>query len=166
MSPQEELPPTKSHEQEPAKKEQQEVIDSGDSCIIMATSGMMVGGASVEYFKQLAENPKHTLVFTCYQPEGSLGRRLLNGDKEINFGSNEKPDMVYAKLDVFKLDGISEHSSRKQLMTFVKHLDPKPRKIIMVHGDQSRCVELASVIYQENKIETQSPKLLESIRLR
>src|SRR3989344_2444889 len=141
-----------------SKKEQQEVIDSGESCIIMATSGMMVGGASVEYFKQLAENPKHTLVFTCYQPEGSLGRRLLNGDKEINFGSNEKPDMVYAKLDVFKLDGISEHSSRKQLMTFVKHLDPKPRKIILVHGEASKCIDLASSIHKFFRIETVTPR--------
>lgn len=149
-----------------SKKEQQAVIDSKDSCIIVATSGMMVGGASVEYFRQLAENPKNSLAITCYQPEGSLGRRLLNGDKEINLGTNERPKMIYVKLEVSKLDGISEHSTRQQLMNFVKHLDPKPRKIILVHGEASKCIDLASSLHKAFRVETVSPRNLETIRLR
>ena len=149
-----------------SRKEQQAVIDSGDSSIIMATSGMLVGGASVEFFKQLAENPKHNMILTSYQGEGTLGRRLLNGEKEINFGTNERTDMVYVKMGIHKADGISEHSSRKQLMGFVKHLDPKPRKIMVIHGEASRCIDLASSIHHAFRIETIAPRNLETIRLR
>ena len=62
-----------------------QVIEEEGPCIIMATSGMMTGGASVEYFKNLAEDKKHSLVLTSYQGEGSLGRKLQNGEKEIVF---------------------------------------------------------------------------------
>ena len=49
-----------------------QVIESGEPCVILATSGMMTGGASVDYFKALAENPKHSLILTCYQEKALL----------------------------------------------------------------------------------------------
>ena len=150
-----------------SQKEMQEIIDSAGPYIVMATSGMLTGGASMSYLEAFAENPKNTLILTCYQGVGSLGRRIQEGEREIYIQSGaNKQEKIDVKMDVHTLSGFSGHSSFKQLTAWVRNLQPKPRKIIMVHGDQSRCVELASVIYQENKIETQSPKLLESIRLR
>ena len=74
--------------------------------------------------------------------------------------------MVYVKIAIDRADGISEHSSRKQLMGFVKHLDPKPRKIMVVHGEASRCIDLASSIHRVFRIETMAPRNLDTIRLR
>src|SRR3989338_996607 len=51
--------------------ERKEVIEGGP-CIIIATSGMLVGGASVEYFRNLAESSNNLIVFGCYQAIGSL----------------------------------------------------------------------------------------------
>jgi len=48
----------------------------------------------------------------------------------------------------------------------VGSLEPKPKKVITIHGDYSRCIELASVLYQEFRVETVAPKNLETIRLR
>ncbi|MDD5331654.1 MAG: beta-CASP ribonuclease aCPSF1, partial [Candidatus Nanoarchaeia archaeon] len=149
-----------------SQKEQQEVIESGEPCIIMATSGMLVGGASVEYFKHLSENPKNVLIFTCYQAEGSLGRILQNGMKEINMGSAEKPDMVIVRCKIATISGFSGHSSRNQLMNFFKNLDPKPKKIIIQHGESSKCLDLASSLHKLLKVETAAPKNLESIRIK
>ena len=59
-----------------SKKERMDIIEYKGPCVIIATSGMLVGGPSVEYLKHLAENPKNSLVFTCYQGEGSLGERI------------------------------------------------------------------------------------------
>ena len=73
------------------------VIDGGP-CIILATSGMMTGGASVAYFKALAEDPKNSLVLTSYQGIGSLGRRLQEGDKEILFQNGNKQIPTYIHL--------------------------------------------------------------------
>ena len=62
-------------------KERQEVIEETKSCIILATSGMLVGGPSVEYLKAFASHPNNSMVFSSYQGEGSLGRRIQNGHR-------------------------------------------------------------------------------------
>src|SRR3990167_2271925 len=59
-----------------SSKERREIIESDSPCVILATSGMLVGGPSIEYLKYLANDPKNTLVFSCYQAEGSLGYRI------------------------------------------------------------------------------------------
>ena len=64
------------------------------------------------------------------------------------------------------INGFSGHSNYRQLLGWVKNLEPRPRKIITIHGEASRCIELASTIYQLSNIETVAPKNLEVIRLR
>ena len=56
--------------------ERKEVIEGGP-CLIIATSGMLNGGASVEYFKHLADNPKNLLVFGCFQAVARSRRPYL-----------------------------------------------------------------------------------------
>lgn len=145
-----------------SQKEMKEVIEGGP-CVILATSGMMVAGASIEYFKALAENSRNSLVLTCYQGPGSLGRKLEQGDKEIKFSEKE---ILNVKMEVHTIHGFSGHSSRTQLMNFVKRLDPKPKKGIIIHGESSKCLDLASSIHKQIRIETSAPKNLESIRIR
>jgi len=151
-----------------SKKEMDQIVNEGGSCVIMATSGMMTGGPSVEYFKALAENPNNSLVLTCYQGEGSLGRRLQNGEREIMFveGGSRTQDTIHVKMGVNTISGFSGHSDFKQLMAYIRNLDPRPRKVIVVHGEQSKCLEFASSIYQTYRIETTAPKVLEAIRLK
>src|SRR3989338_6581948 len=79
-----------------SQKEMIEVIEGGP-CVILATSGMMTGGASVEYFKALADSDRNAVVLVSYQGPGSLGRRLENGDKDIGMSENE---VVKVKLNV------------------------------------------------------------------
>jgi len=145
-----------------SQKEMQEVLEGGP-CVILATSGMMVAGASIEYFKALAENSKNSLILTCYQGPGSLGRRLESGEKVIKFSEKET---INVKMEVNTIHGFSGHSSRTQLMNFVKRLDPKPKKGIIIHGESSKCLDLASSIHKQLRIETSAPKNLESIRIR
>ena len=140
----------------------QEVIEGGP-CVVLATSGMMTGGASVEYFKAFSSSDRNTIVLVSYQGPGSLGRRLENGDKEIRISETEN---VSVKLNVHILRGFSGHSSRKQLMDFVRMLDPKPKKIILVHGEGNKCLDLASSIHKEFRIETIAPRTLDTVRIR
>ena len=63
---------------EVAKGERSEMLDKGPS-VILASGGMMNGGASLEYFKALAEDPKNTMIFVGYNSASSLGRRIQNG---------------------------------------------------------------------------------------
>jgi predicted metal-dependent RNase len=148
-----------------SSKERQEVIEDKGPCVILATSGMMVGGPSVEYFKQLAENPRNLLIFTCYQGEGSLGRRIQRGETEFSFQKGNKLETIQLKMEIEKLE-ITGHSDRRELMSFIQHLNPKPKKIIVVHGESSRCLDLARSLHNVTKVETVAPRNLDVIRLK
>ena len=144
------------------QKEMKEVLEGGP-CVILATSGMLNAGASVEYFKELASDERNSLIIVSYQGPGTIGRRVQNGEKEITFDTN---NIVPVNLSIHTLSGFSGHSSRKQLLNFVHRLDPKPKKIIIVHGESSKCLDLASTIHKLERIETVAPKNLEVIRIR
>ena len=74
--------------------------------------------------------------------------------------------MLYKiNMHVHKVE-ITNHSDRRQLMNYVKRCNPQPKKIIVVHGESSRCLDLASSIHKAYKIETVAPKNLDVIRIR
>ncbi len=148
-----------------SQKERKEIMLEKGSCLILATSGMLTGGPSVEYLKGLAEGGKHSLVFSCYQPPGSLGYRIKEGEKEIQIRDDGKQEVLKINLDVHRVE-ITGHSDRRQLMNFVKRCNPLPRKIIVIHGESSRCLDLASSIHKQFRIETVAPKNLEVIRIK
>ncbi len=147
-------------------EERKNVIEGGP-CIIIATSGMLVGGASVEYFRELADSKKNAIIFTCYQGAGSFGRQVKEGLKETVMSNRDgREERIKINLEVTSIDGLSGHSGRGQLISFINNVIPRPKKVIIMHGEQSRCLDLASSIYRTFKIETSVPKNLETIRLR
>jgi hypothetical protein len=146
--------------------ERKEVVEGG-SCIIVATSGMLVGGASVEYFRELADSKKNSVIFTCYQGPGSLGRQVKEGLKEVKMiNPDGQEEDVKINLEVVSIDGLTGHSGRNQLLAFVNNISPSPKKIIINHGEQSRCLDLASTLYKMYRIETVAPRNLETVRLK
>lgn len=146
-------------------KERKQVIEESGPAVIMATSGMMVGGPSVEYFKNLADNPKNLLIFTCYLPEGTLGKRIFSGEREFVFKEGTKQEVVQAKMEVVKV-AVSDHSDRKQLMNFIFKCQPRPKKVIVQHGESSKVLDLASAIHKMGHIETAAPRNLETVRIK
>lgn len=148
-----------------SQKERKELIEEGKPCIVLATSGMLVGGPSVQYLREFADNSRNSLIFSCYQAEGSLGKMIKDGLREINFKKGNKMETVPVKMEVHKIE-ISGHADRRELMNFMKRLTPKPRKVMINHGEKSRCLDLARSIHQQFKIETIAPRNLDGIRLR
>ena len=146
-------------------QERNKVIEGGP-CIVLATSGMLVGGASVEYFKEFCDNPKNGICFVCYQGVGSFGRQVQEGLREATFQVQGKEERAEIKFEVKTIEGFSAHSSRNQLLAFVANVSPRPKKVIINHGEASRSLDLASSIYKMQKVETCVPKNLETIRLR
>ncbi|PIN78222.1 beta-CASP ribonuclease aCPSF1 [Candidatus Woesearchaeota archaeon CG10_big_fil_rev_8_21_14_0_10_34_8] len=151
-----------------SNKERQKIIEETGPCVVLATSGMLVGGPSVQYLKHFAASERNSLVFTSYQGEGSLGRRIQRGERDIIFdaGAGKKPEMVHINMETHTIDGLSGHSSRRELMSFIYKCQPKPKKVIINHGESSRCLDLASSLHKVNRIETICPRNLEVIRLR
>lgn len=150
-----------------SKKERTEILENEGPCVITATSGMLVGGASQEYFEFLAPDKRHSIIFVSYQGQGSLGHRVKSGEKDITVSiNNRKAELIQVRMEVFALDGLTGHSDRRELIDFVKKCTPQPRKVMTNHGESSRCLDLASSIYKQFKIESLAPKNLEAIRLR
>ena len=150
-----------------SQKERTQVTEEEGPCVILATSGMMVGGPSVQYFKELAENEKNMLIFVSYLGPGSLARRLDQGEREIGFdvGANKR-HVIQVKMEIHKLDGFTGHAGRQELMDFVGKCSPRPRKIILNHGEASRCLDLASSLHKKYQVETIAPRNLEAVRLK
>jgi hypothetical protein len=84
----------------------------------------------------------------------------------LNDGDNGKPMEMDVKMGINVITDFTGHAGRNELMKYVKDLDPRPKKVIVQHGESSRCLDLASGLHKANRIETVAPKNLESIRLR
>jgi len=142
--------------------EKREDVINGDPAVIVSTSGMINGGPIMEYLRALGPDEKNTLVFVGYQADGTIGRRIQKGWREVPLGWRES---IIINLEVVTIDGFSGHSDRRQLMNYVSHLQPRPEKIFTVHGDENKTIDLASSIYKRHRIETRSPLNLETYRL-
>ena len=140
----------------------QEVIFSKDPCVIISTSGMLNGGPVIEYLTNLAESEKNTLIFVGYQAEGTYGRRIQKGWREIPVG---KKGTIIINMNVLTVEGFSGHADRKQLMNYVQYVQPKPERVFTIHGEESKTIDLASSIYKKYHIQTVSPQNLETYRL-
>ncbi|MBD3203131.1 beta-CASP ribonuclease aCPSF1 [Candidatus Woesearchaeota archaeon] len=147
-----------------SSKERKQVIEETKPCVILATSGMLVGGPSVEYLKNLGDGKRNSLVFTCYQGQGSLGRRIQRGQRDLTFRKGQKQEIMELKMEVHKLE-MSDHADRRELVNFVSRLNPRPRKIIINHGENSRCLDLASSLHKMMRVETQCPRNLDAVRI-
>ncbi|MEK6839567.1 MAG: MBL fold metallo-hydrolase RNA specificity domain-containing protein, partial [Nanoarchaeota archaeon] len=148
------------------KKEQDQIIEEGGPCVILDTAGMLNAGASLEYFKRLADNPKNTILFVSYLGEGTIGRKVQNGDKTVVIGGGPQPETIHVNMEVATITDLTGHAGRNELLRFVHHLNPKPKRVIVNHGEATKCLELASSLHKINNIETNAPRNLETIRLR
>lgn len=139
-----------------------EIIDEGDECIVLATSGMLNGGPVMEYFKAWAEGERNTLIFVGYQAEGTLGSKIQKGWKEVTIGDKA----IKIEMNIETCEGFSGHSDRNQLLNYVKNLAPKPKRVIINHGEEAKCIDLAASIHKKFGIKTLAIKNLETVRFR
>ena len=151
---------------EVAKGERGDILDKGPS-IILASGGMLNGGASLEYFKVMAEDPKNMLIFVGYNSVSSLGRRIQNKASEIALpGEDGKLSQIKINSQIRTIEGFSGHSDRRQLIDFVRSLRPSPRKIFTMHGEESKCEDLSRTLGNIMHAESRSPMDLDTIRFK
>jgi hypothetical protein len=143
----------------------QEIIE-GEPCIVMATSGMLEGGPVIEYFKSLADDERNTIIFVSYQIEGTLGRRVQKGLNEVTMMNSEgKMDVAKVRLHVDAIEGFSGHSDRRQIINYITHLQPKPERVMVCHGERAKCLSIANFLQRRCEIDAFAPALLETTRL-
>ncbi|MCG1002331.1 MULTISPECIES: beta-CASP ribonuclease aCPSF1 [Halobacterium] len=146
--------------------ERQEVAD-GDQCIILSTSGMVTGGPIMSWIQHIGPDPDSTMTFVGYQAQGTLGRRIQSGWDEIPMPDSRgsgRTERLELEMDTETVDGFSGHADRQGLEDFVRTMNPRPEKVLCVHGDESSTQDLSSALYHDYNMRTFAPKNLETFR--
>ena len=138
-----------------------ETLKPSEPAIVLAPSSMLIGGPSVGYLKQIANNPKSTLIMLSYQSLDTPGRAILDGARQIRIGG----ETIELQCQVERIDGLGSHSDYNQLMAYVMRLRPKLRRVLVNHGERPKAQNLASMINKQFRIQTQHPLVQEAIKL-
>jgi predicted metal-dependent RNase len=80
--------------------------------------------------------------------------------------SGGKVDVTTINMNIVTIDGFTGHADRNELLAYVNSCYPKPKKIVINHGESSRCLDLASSLHKLQRVETNAPKNLEAVRIR
>lgn len=114
-------------------EESQSLNDRKGPMIILSASGMCEGGRILHHLRNNVGQDTTTILMVGYQAQGTLGRRLQDGAKKVKIFGLEHA--VWARVET--LYTFSAHADQSDLLWFMKSLDPRPRKIFLVHGDSS-----------------------------
>lgn len=134
--------------------------------VVMATSGMLEGGPVIDYFTKLASSEKNGMVFVSYQIPGTMGRRVLDGSRQVSLlGEGGKIKIVDVNCNVVKVEGFSGHSDYNQLMRYVGKLRSKLQQVIINHGERRKVENMANVISRVYRIPTIQPRVQEAVKV-
>ena len=144
----------------------EEPLREESPCIIIATSGMLEGGPVIEYLRNIAPDKKNKILFVSYQVNGTLGRRVMDGARQVSImGKDGKIEVVSINCGIERLEGFSGHSDYNQLMSFVQRLRPKLRRVLVNHGERRKSENLSMSIRRMYRISTHYPQIQEAIKL-
>ena len=110
--------------------------------VILSASGMCEAGRIRHHLKHNLWSPKNTVLFVGYQAEGSMGRKLQDGAKEVRlFGEN-----ITVNARIATLHGTSGHADRDGLIRWLEAFQKKPSQIYVNHGDDDACTAFRDLL--------------------
>jgi metallo-beta-lactamase family protein len=113
--------------------------------VIIAGAGMCTGGRILHHLRHSLANPATRVVFVGYQAEGTLGRRLVNGDKVVRVHGEEVP----VRAVVHTVNGFSAHAGQSELVNWVRPVAPSKPRVFLTHGEQPQREKLAARLRAE-----------------
>ncbi|MBM7871111.1 metallo-beta-lactamase family protein [Clostridium pascui] len=118
-------------------------IQSG--AVIISSSGMCDAGRIKHHLKHNLWREECSVVFVGYQAEGTLGKRILNGDELVKILGDE----IAVKAHIYNLQGLSGHADKNGLLNWVKGFKNKPKNIFLVHGDEEAQESFYKILNEE-----------------
>jgi metallo-beta-lactamase family protein len=118
------------------------VNDVKGPIIIISASGMATGGRVLHHLKQRLPDPETTVLLVGYQAEGTRGRSLQDGAKELKMLG----EIVPVRANVKVLDGFSAHADQDEILRWLGTFKKPPRMTYVVHGEPAAASTLAEVI--------------------
>ena len=134
---------------------------SNESAIIISASGMCEVGRIKHHLKHHLWEPNSTILFVGYQAPGTLGRKLVDGEKKVKIFGEEIA--VNARIEY--IEGYSGHADQEWLLNFVYSFIKKPSHIFLVHGEPEGQVVLKQKIEENTEIPVIIPDFGESYDL-
>lgn len=122
--------------------------------IIIASSGMSVGGRIIEHEKQYLPDPKNAILFIGYQVPGTLGRAIKDRSKYVEIDKNKIP--IRAEIEI--VDGYSSHKDSDHLLEFVLNSEKRLEKVFVVMGEPKSAMYLTQRIRDNSKINAIFPR--------
>lgn len=129
--------------------------------IIIAGSGMADAGRIKHHLKHNLWRPEATVLFVGFQAEGTLGRRLLDGEKEVRIHGED----ISVRAEVRSIPGFSGHADQAGLLNWLGGFKKPPKTVFLTHGEPQYMKVLTEVIKKQLGFTTYEPKWLEEISI-
>jgi len=160
-----------SHERNPLRSrhmivakssEQSKAINNAKGAlIIISASGMATGGRVLHHLKHRMPNPDTTVLLAGYQAEGTRGRSLQDGAKEIKMLGEVIPVRATVKV----LDGFSAHADQGEILRWLGTFTGPPKMTYVVHGENAGATALAGAIRERLKWSVEIAKFQQKVTL-
>lgn len=134
-------------------EESKALNESNIPSIIISASGMCEVGRIKHHLKHNLWNPKSTILFVGYQAPGTLGYRIVNGEKKVKIFGDEIA--VNARIEY--IEGYSGHADQEWLLNFVYSFIRKPKHIFLVHGEEESQIVLKDKIEETTSLPVTIP---------
>ena len=133
--------------------ESKELNATANQSIIISASGMCEVGRIKHHLKHNLWRKDSTILFVGYQAVGTLGRKIVDGAKNVKLFGEE----ITVNADIRYIEGFSGHADKNGLLKFIDTFSSKPKQIYLVHGDEEAQYELAEEIGNQFGIPVEIP---------
>jgi metallo-beta-lactamase family protein len=141
--------------------ESKRVSAQDESTIVISASGMATGGRILHHLRKRLPDERNTVIFVGFQAEGTRGRRLIDGEKEIKiFG-----EMVPVRARVERLDNLSAHADYREILRWLGGFKRAPEKVFLVHGESAAAESLKEKIIEKFGWAVEIPEYLQKFDL-
>lgn len=129
--------------------------------IIIAGSGMAAGGRVLTYFTKYLGDPKASILMVGYQAEGTRGRALLEGAKEIKLYGK----YFQVRAQIKSIEGLSGHADQNGLIDWMRKIEQQPERIFIVHAETESALVFQNKIMEAFSWSSYVPKLNETVTI-
>jgi metallo-beta-lactamase family protein len=139
----------------PTSSESRKLNDLRGPAIIISASGMATGGRILHHLKLRLPDPANTVLFVGYQAQGTKGRRLVDGEKEVRIHG----EWIPVRATVRQLGGLSAHADADELIAWMSRRERDPATVCVVHGEYEVQQAFAARLSEEFGWRPQIPDL-------
>ncbi len=127
------------------REESKRLNDLKGARIIISASGMLTGGRVLHHAMRILPNEDATIIFVGYQANGTTGRRVQNGEKEVRIMKQWIP----VRCHVTRVESFSAHADWKAVLRWLHGLPGAPKAVFTTHGEPDAAEAMAGHIHDE-----------------